>query len=277
MVKGEEYSKSMDDIGIYPAITASIGGKQRRLTLSRQWRRAIEKGDLDRSTPIQYETGPGHASIIEASRSPELAALFNEIKGPSPLPETVVEQPPPTIVEKQKDLTVSAEAKIATAQTKRPTSRRSAHKIKPRPDVPANTIAKAPSENGVIDRSSLGWAMEPLRRYAVFAGRSRRREYWNFQLFLMLALLFFLAIAAATDNETMQIMFVFFCLGLVVPSLSLTVRRLHDRGLSGWLAVLFSLCSMIPVVGFLSALVFLILLTLPGTPGSNQYGPDPKG
>ncbi|WP_249138314.1 DUF805 domain-containing protein [Phenylobacterium montanum] len=61
-----------------------------------------------------------------------------------------------------------------------------------------------------------------------------------------------------------------FALASFVPSLAVAVRRLHDSGKSGaWILV-----ALVPVIG---GLVLLVLYLLDGTPGDNQYGPDPKG
>jgi uncharacterized membrane protein YhaH (DUF805 family) len=122
--------------------------------------------------------------------------------------------------------------------------------------------------------------LTPLRRYADFSGRSRRREFWSFTLAVMAAeIVLFAAIAwAAFGSEgrmtaAVAIPFVVLLLlglGLFVPSLALVVRRLHDQGRSG----LVLLVAFVPILG---ALVLLALMCVEGTPGPNRYGPDPKG
>lgn len=272
-----ENGKVMEANGIYPSITASISGKQRRLTLSRQWRRAIEKGDLDRSTPVHYEPGPGVGSMIEAQGCPELAALFDELKGPLPERDTVFEQPATPIAEAQIDRLVNVKTEITAIPAKKPIRRSSAPQNKPKP-VPADrTIATTPSADVEIERSALGWAMQPLRRYAVFKGRSRRKEFWSFQLFVMVPLAVLFGIAGAAGNQMMVGLIGISFLAGIIPTLALTVRRLHDRGLSGWLVLCFAFASIIPIVGFLFSLAFYVLLALPGTTGPNLHGPDPKG
>lgn len=64
------------------------------------------------------------------------------------------------------------------------------------------------------------------------------------------------------------ILFIIVSLVLLVPTLAITVRRLHDTSKSGW----FMLIGLIPVVN----LYLLYVLVLDGTPGANEYGPDPK-
>jgi uncharacterized membrane protein YhaH (DUF805 family) len=61
---------------------------------------------------------------------------------------------------------------------------------------------------------------------------------------------------------------VIYALAILVPSLAVQVRRFHDQDKSGW----FILLGFIPAVG---GLIVLVFMCLPGTPGSNQYGPDP--
>jgi len=74
-------------------------------------------------------------------------------------------------------------------------------------------------------------------------------------------------------------------LATLIPSLAVTVRRLHDRNMSGWYLVGFIgaiiVLSLVPVVGPLLMVLleigYLVLMVLPGTPGPNKYGPDPLG
>lgn len=99
-----------------------------------------------------------------------------------------------------------------------------------------------------------------FRNYANFEGRASRSEYWFFHLFV------FLAIWAGifTGPGVFLIM-----LGLVLPTLSVNVRRLHDIDRSGW----FIFLAWIPLVG---VIVLLIWHCQRGTTGGNRYGPDPS-
>ncbi len=121
----------------------------------------------------------------------------------------------------------------------------------------------------------------PLRKYADFNGRARRSEYWLFTLFLVIVsiVLYVPMLAFAGEMQTtgemnpiaglfMLILVVFF-LGTLIPSIAVTVRRLHDTDRSGW----WYLISFIPFGG----IVLLIFTVLDGTPGSNKFGRDPKG
>lgn len=125
------------------------------------------------------------------------------------------------------------------------------------------------------------WMLMPLRRYADFSGRSRRKEYWSFFLLNMLiglgvwTLLAVLFIAGLSESAMMAIMTpVFLLYGLValaflIPGIAVTIRRLHDIDRSGWSILL----GLIPLVG---AIILLIFYCTEGTAGPNQYGPDPK-
>jgi uncharacterized membrane protein YhaH (DUF805 family) len=119
------------------------------------------------------------------------------------------------------------------------------------------------------------WMTMPLRRYAEFSGRSRRKEYWMFTL--MLAILnFVIGIVESTMGLAGTVgglygpLSLLVMLAILVPYLAVGARRLHDTGRSGW----WLLIGLIPIVG---AIVLLIFFVLEGTKGPNEYGPDPKG
>lgn len=129
------------------------------------------------------------------------------------------------------------------------------------------------------------YMLMPLRRYADFNGRSRRKEFWMYMLFLLIVY-FVLAIvigglvggAAMTGGEAAAgilggisgLLLIVFALAVFIPSLAVQVRRFHDQDKSGW----FVLLGFIPFVG---GLIVLVFMCLEGTRGPNQYGPDPKG
>ncbi len=115
----------------------------------------------------------------------------------------------------------------------------------------------------------------PLKRYADFQGRSRRKEYWMFQLGIFLAYIAFAILvgifgAALGDTASSIVMFplILIILAIIVPALAVTVRRLHDQDKSGW----WILINFVPFGG----IVLLVFMCLEGTNGPNQYGPDPK-
>lgn len=121
------------------------------------------------------------------------------------------------------------------------------------------------------------WYLKVMRdNYANFNGRARRKEYWMFTLFyilLVLACAFALALLVATGPYSLTILvaiiFITVILAHVVPSIALSVRRLHDVGQSGW----FLLLAFIPYIGNLIIFVFSVI---EGNKGTNKYGPDPK-
>jgi uncharacterized membrane protein YhaH (DUF805 family) len=114
----------------------------------------------------------------------------------------------------------------------------------------------------------LGW-----KRAADFSGRSRRKEYWMFQLFNILIASAVGVVAHLIGGEDGLRAFseCVAAYGLVcfVPQLSLTVRRLHDIGKSGW----WYLITLIPLIGGIILFVFTVL---DSDPDRNEYGPNPK-
>ena len=104
-----------------------------------------------------------------------------------------------------------------------------------------------------------------LKKYVVFQGRARRKEYWTFTLINIILL-----ICLAGIEEFMGIAGVSFVFALAVflPALGVTIRRFHDVNRSGW----WVLISVIPIVG---SIVLLIFMLLESTPGENRFGPLP--
>lgn len=141
----------------------------------------------------------------------------------------------------------------------------------------------------------MNWMILPFKRYAEFTGRSRRMEYWMFTLLNVIVVTVLLiatgGLGAMTDLENggdpstgvmalfggVGILLLIYGLAVLIPSIAVTVRRLHDRDMSGWWYLGAIIGGMIPFVGFLVSIAFLVLMALPGTPGPNRFGPDPKG
>lgn len=107
-------------------------------------------------------------------------------------------------------------------------------------------------------------------KYADFDGRARRSEYWYFVLGNFLAYLVLAGVGFALGEYVGLILLVVFWLGIIVPSIAVVVRRLHDVGKSGW----FYFVALIPLVG---GIWLLVLLCTDSQVGPNQYGPNPKG
>lgn len=150
----------------------------------------------------------------------------------------------------------------------------------------------------------MNWMILPFKRYADFQGRSRRMEFWMFQVLnaivaLVLAGPFFFSILGASitnagdpvaQDAAMAALFEggfslsmvgvglygLYVLAAFIPSLAVTVRRFHDRDMSGWWYLGLSLAGLIPLIGFIGSIAILVLMFLPGTQGSNRFGADPK-
>jgi uncharacterized membrane protein YhaH (DUF805 family) len=137
------------------------------------------------------------------------------------------------------------------------------------------------------------WMLLPLKRYSDFSGRSRRMEYWMFQVFnalvlLAIGLIFGLlgyATGAFNSGSSEPPVFLMVIGGILilawlavflVPSIAVTVRRLHDRDMSGWWYLGAVVVGIIPFIGYIASIGFTVLMFLPGTPGPNRFGPDPK-
>ena len=119
----------------------------------------------------------------------------------------------------------------------------------------------------------MNWYLEVLKKYAVFSGRARRKEYWFFVLFnLIISLvLTFIDSALGTLNEETGygLLSGVYSLAVLIPSLAVAVRRLHDTGRTGW----WLLIGLIPLIGLIVLLIFFVQ---DSKPGENEYGPNPK-
>jgi len=165
------------------------------------------------------------------------------------------------------------------------------------------------------------WMFMPLKRYAEFSGRSRRKEYWMWTLFQVLLYVAIMVVmmmvgggaaamgdpnaASAAGGAAIAVLAVYglLVLAFFIPSIAVTVRRLHDTNRSGWwvlapvipyavmalamggalasgteggiaAAGLVSLVAIVAVIGL--GITLLVFMCLDGTPGPNRFGPDPK-
>jgi uncharacterized membrane protein YhaH (DUF805 family) len=111
-----------------------------------------------------------------------------------------------------------------------------------------------------------------MQNYFVVDGRARRKEYWMFFLFAII----FAVVAGVADvfmgtfdaESGWGVLGAVYSLGILIPSITVGVRRLHDTDRSGW----WMLIGLIPLIG---GIVLLIFFCLRGTEGSNRFGPDP--
>jgi uncharacterized membrane protein YhaH (DUF805 family) len=100
-----------------------------------------------------------------------------------------------------------------------------------------------------------------LKKYADFSGRARRKEYWMF-------ILIYMVINVILALLGMDIISGIVALALLIPSLSIGARRLHDTGRSGW----WQLIYLVPLIGLIVMIVFLVQ----DSHDTNDYGVNPK-
>lgn len=98
-----------------------------------------------------------------------------------------------------------------------------------------------------------------MRNYAVFSGRARRKEYWMFVLFNALISILLGVVGTFAHVPIIENLYSF---AVLIPSIAVSIRRMHDVGKSGWFC-------LIPIYN-------LILACTDGQSGDNEYGPDPK-
>jgi uncharacterized membrane protein YhaH (DUF805 family) len=120
----------------------------------------------------------------------------------------------------------------------------------------------------------IDWAKRPLQKYADFSGRAPRAEYWWFYLFSTVAVIITMVIDSIIGSNFggtgYGIVTALIGLALILPSIAVGVRRLHDTDRSGW----WLLIAFVPLIGVIVLLVFLVT---EGTLGDNRYGPNPYG
>lgn len=110
-------------------------------------------------------------------------------------------------------------------------------------------------------------------KYVVFSGRARRAEYWWYTLFLIIVSILLGVLDGMFFGMTMETtgpLGALFTLATLIPSIAVSVRRLHDTDRSGW----WLLIALLPFIGWIVLLVFFVTK---GTPGQNRFGPDPLG
>jgi len=106
----------------------------------------------------------------------------------------------------------------------------------------------------------MNWYIEVLKKYAQFTGRARRKEYWYFALFSLIISIVLLIVGAAIGAPFINSLY---SLAVLIPSIAVGVRRMHDVDKSGWFI-------LVPIYN-------LVLACTDSTPGTNEYGPNPKG
>lgn len=131
-------------------------------------------------------------------------------------------------------------------------------------------------------------------RYAQFSGRASRSEFWFFVLFNFIVSIILGVLdttlgtgytyevvtnslttatteaASISVSQTIGYLQTFYGLAVLIPSIALSIRRLHDTGKSGW----WLLIGLIPIIGFFVLIFFYVQ---DSQPGENEYGSNPKG
>ncbi len=113
----------------------------------------------------------------------------------------------------------------------------------------------------------MSWYLQVLKKYAVFGGRARRKEYWYFFLFNVIigSVLGFIEGLAGGPGVLGSI----YGLAVLIPGVGVAIRRLHDTGRSGW----WLLIGLIPLIG---TIILLVYMASDSQAGTNEYGSSPK-
>ena len=111
------------------------------------------------------------------------------------------------------------------------------------------------------------WKKVVLENYANFEGRARRSEFWFFELANVIVWLVLLILANIAG--ILGLLAIVYWLGILIPSIAVGIRRLHDTDKSGW----WILIGLVPFVG---GIILLVFMCIDGTRGTNQWGPSPK-
>lgn len=142
----------------------------------------------------------------------------------------------------------------------------------------------------------MNWLFNPLKKYADFNGRARRTEFWAFAVLFVVILLGANYVDAMDGRREpvaagMGVIELSASLLLLLPFLSTGARRLHDTNRSGWWMLLLYLPYLAWIAGredrtaelvslggiFVGFIALVILLSLPGEPMENRFGPNPRG
>lgn len=116
---------------------------------------------------------------------------------------------------------------------------------------------------GIID-----WFKKGMRNYVNFSGRARRKEYWYFLLMQIILIIIAMVLDTIIFDSEIGLFYLVVALGLFLPGVAVTIRRLHDTSHSGW----WFLISLVPLIGIV-LIVFLVRETKFET---NQWGPPAK-
>lgn len=115
----------------------------------------------------------------------------------------------------------------------------------------------------------MSWYLKVLQNYVGFTGRARRKEYWMFALINIIIYVIVAILAAITDSSMLFGLLGLYGLAIFLPSLAVTVRRLHDTGRSGfWYFIAF--------VPFVGGIILFVFTCLDSQLENNEFGANPK-
>ena len=134
------------------------------------------------------------------------------------------------------------------------------------PPIPKNKTSS--SYNAEEDYGIIDWFKKGLKNYVNFSGRARRKEFWYFFLVQMGVTILAMIVDSIIFSSETGLFYAIVALGLFLPSLAVTARRLHDTGRSGW----WILISLIPLIG----IVLIVFLVIDTKPEANRWGPPAK-
>jgi uncharacterized membrane protein YhaH (DUF805 family) len=134
------------------------------------------------------------------------------------------------------------------------------------PETTKNGVKPKNLTSRKLKIKNMNYYLDVLKNYAKFDGRARRKEYWMFFLFNVIASILFYAIGSVIGIDVLGMLY---SLAVLVPGIAVSVRRMHDIGKSGWMV----LVGLIPLIG---GIWLLILTVTEGESGENEYGADPK-
>jgi uncharacterized membrane protein YhaH (DUF805 family) len=251
------------------------------------FRQMAAAGELE---PTDVVWSPGMKEWVQAATVPGLLA-------PPPLPPQGHPTPEDVFLEGQSARAIQATKPVP--EVAKPRQPQALPVPQTRPGVTArprgNSAFAVASPHGTEKKSPIGWYVEALKKYAVFSGRARRREFWWF--FLINAAVDWLFGLLAGVTRGFFLLLGVWTLAVLLPGIAVSSRRLHDVGKSGWLqflplGVILSVVPLFRVFGkdvgnslmplwvvlcLAVCMYYFWLVTADSKPGANQYGPNPKG
>jgi uncharacterized membrane protein YhaH (DUF805 family) len=111
------------------------------------------------------------------------------------------------------------------------------------------------------------WYIKVIQNYVGFSGRARRKEYWMFVVFNVIISVILSLLQSLIHIQ--PFLTSLYSLAVLLPSLAVSIRRLHDTGRTGW----WVLIALIPIIG---SIILIVFMCLDSQEGDNQYGPNPK-